>query len=576
MGRLLRRTILSLTFAATVIGVTTFLAGAESLRAKNNALMLDHGWQFRQIASTSQDAETGWLSATVPGDVHLDLLANKKIDEPFYRDNEAKVQWVENASWEYRDIVDLTPAFLARTNVDLVFDGIDSPAQVYLNGTQVLNTDDSFRIWRVPAKSYLHAGANLLRVVFPSPNKSADLVAAMDPWRVRTGTAAKTYIRKPAYEYGWDWAPRLVTSGIWRPVQLESWDKVRIADLAIHQRDITKPVANIDAEVEVEASSDGPAQIVVQYSAPSAVAPVTLSKLVALHAGRNVIDLPVEIRQPELWYPAGYGDQSLYEFTARISVAGQTADRRTARTGLRSIVLDRHPDQWGRSFQLIVNGIPVFAKGADVVPLDSFPNRVTTANYRRILESARDANMNMIRLWGGGYYETDEFYQICDELGIMVWQDFMFANDWQPGTYKFKLTIEAEARDQVRRLRNHPSVVVWCGNNEIEGGLQWFPHGWHFMALVPAGFGLTLGIFGFLASRANDLQRRIFVPINLTIGSVGALGGAAAAIRGYIRARLEGVAADRILLASRLTMTVLLLTYVVLCVRSFTIERRAQ
>src|SRR5208282_4177852 len=156
MGRLLRRTILSLTFAATVIGVTTFLAGAESLRAKNNALVLDHGWQFRQIASTSQDAETGWLSATVPGDVHLDLLANKKIDEPFYRDNEAKVQWVENASWEYRDIVDLTPAFLARTNVDLVFDGIDSPAQVYLNGTQVLNTDDSFRIWRVPAKSYLH------------------------------------------------------------------------------------------------------------------------------------------------------------------------------------------------------------------------------------------------------------------------------------------------------------------------------------------------------------------------------------------------------------------------------------
>ncbi len=145
------------------------------------------------------------------------------------------------------------------------------------------------------------------------------------------------------------------------------------------------------------------------------------------------------------------------------------------KTGLRSIVLDRHPDKWGRSFQLVVNGIPVFAKGADVIPFDSFPNRVTTADYRRILESARDANMNMIRHWGGGYYETDEFYQICDELGIMVWQDFMFGNDWQPGTYDFKLNIEAEAEDQVRRLRNHPSIVLWCGNNETEGAMDWVP-----------------------------------------------------------------------------------------------------
>ena len=145
------------------------------------------------------------------------------------------------------------------------------------------------------------------------------------------------------------------------------------------------------------------------------------------------------------------------------------------KTGLRSIVLDRHPDKWGRSFQLVVNGIPVFAKGADVIPFDSFPNRVTTADYRRILESARDANMNMIRHWGGGYYETDEFYQICDELGILVWQDFMFGNDWQPGTYSFKLNIEAEAEDQVRRLRNHPSIVLWCGNNETEGAMGWVP-----------------------------------------------------------------------------------------------------
>jgi beta-mannosidase len=188
-----------------------------------------------------------------------------------------------------------------------------------------------------------------------------------------------------------------------------------------------------------------------------------------------VIDLPIEIRQPKLWYPAGYGEQPMYEFTAQVGRGGQPADERTVKAGLRSIVLHRELDKWGRSFELIVNGIPVFAKGADVIPFDSFPNRVTTADYRRILESARDANMNMIRHWGGGYYETDEFYSICDELGIMVWQDFQFGNDWQPGTYVFKLNMEAEAEDQVRRLRNHPSIVVWCGNNETESAFYWGP-----------------------------------------------------------------------------------------------------
>jgi beta-mannosidase len=471
LHNIIRNRVVCFVLAATVHSLISLTAVAQSTRVQNTVLDLNSGWQFRQIAAATQAAEAGWLPATVPGDVHLDLLANKKIEDPFYRDNESKLQWIENASWEYRDTFDVTSALLARTNVDLVFDGLDAAAQVYLNGTQILDADDSFRIWRVPAKAHLHVGRNLLRIVFPSPIAAAQLVAATDPWQPRTKTEPKTYIRKAAYEYGWDWGPRFVTSGIWRPVHLEAWDKARIADFAIRQRDVSKTVAHIDAEVEMEASTDGPAQISVQYA--TATGPTTSNRLVALHTGSNIIDIPIEIRQPKLWYPAGYGDQPLYEFTARISIAGQTTDKRTTRSGLRSIVLDRHPDQWGRSFQLVVNGIPVFAKGADVIPFDSFPDRVTTANYRRILESARDANMNMIRHWGGGYYETDEFYQICDELGIMVWQDLMFGNDWQPGTYNFKLTIEAEAEDQIRRLRNHPSIVIWCGNNETELALGW-------------------------------------------------------------------------------------------------------
>ena len=461
-----------------VLGVAAMGSGngaaqAQGKLAQNEVLKLDRGWQFRQVAAGAQDAETGWLPATVPGDVHLDLLANKKIDDPFFRDNEAKLQWIENESFEYRLNFDASPSLMARSNVDLIFDGLDAVSQVYLNGVQVLAADNMFRIWRVPVKGHLHPGKNLLRVVFPSPIKAAQEVAAGDAFRLKSMTADKTYVRKAAYEFGWDWGPKFVTSGIWRPVRLEAWDKVRIADFAIRQRDVSKDVAHASAEVEVEAATAGSAKVSVQYADDGK--PVTLRTVASLHAGRNVIVLPVEIRQPKLWYPAGYGDQPLYEFTAQVSTGVQPADERKAKVGLRTIVLHRELDKWGRSFELVVNGIPVFAKGADVIPFDSFPNRVTTADYRRILESARDANMNTIRHWGGGYYETEEFYSICDELGIMIWQDFQFGNDWQPGTYAFKLNIQAEAEDQVRRLRNHPSIVLWSGNNETEAAFSWGP-----------------------------------------------------------------------------------------------------
>jgi beta-mannosidase len=459
-----------LALAAFIVSGSTLSYGQVD-RSENVVVNLDHGWQFRQVTPTPQDAEAGWLPATVPGDVHLDLLANKKIPDPFYRDNESKLQWIENASWEYRLKFDVAPAILARTNVALVFDGLDAAAQVELNGAQVLNANNMFRIWRVAAKGHLHAGSNILRIVFPSPIKAAQEVAVLDPWQPRTKTAEKTYIRKAAYEYGWDWGPRFVTSGIWRPIRIEAWDKVRIADFAIRQRDVSSEVAHMDAQIELDSSIIGSEPVTVQFSDNGR--PVKLTTTTALHLEKNVIDIPIEIRQPRLWYPAGYGDQPLYEFTARVGAAGHVIEQRSTKVGLRSIVLRRQPDKWGRSFELDVNGIPIFAKGADVIPFDSFPNRVTTANYRRILQSARDANMNMIRHWGGGYYETDEFYSICDELGIMVWQDFMFGNDWQPGTYDFKLNIEAEADDQVRRLRNHPSIVIWCGNNETELALAW-------------------------------------------------------------------------------------------------------
>ena len=464
----------------TVAALLWIGLAAGFARSLNAVLSLDHGWQFRQVKD-GQSADAGWMPATVPGDVHLDLLANKQIPDPFYRDNESKLQWIQDANWEYRVDFNLAPSLLAGSHLDLVFDGLDGPAKVYLNGEMVLAGINSFRVWRVSAKSLLHAGQNELRVEFDSPIKAAARMAATDPWQAKTRTAPKTYLRKPAFEYGWDWGPTFVTSGIWHSVRLEAWDRARIADFTIRQSDVSREVAHINAEIEVDAAKAGPARINVNYSphgksttAASPVAAVNAN----LHVGSNLLEIPIEIRQPNLWWPTGYGDQARYDFTAHLSTAtALDLDTRTVTTGLRSIVLDRHPDKWGRSFQFLVNGVPIFAKGADVIPFDSFPNRVTSADYRRILESARDANMNMIRHWGGGYYENDEFYDICDELGLMVWQDFMFGNDWQPGTYDFKLNIEAEAEGQVRRLRNHPSIVIWCGNNETEVALNWGERG---------------------------------------------------------------------------------------------------
>jgi beta-mannosidase len=438
---------------------------------------INSGWEFRQSqkvdASGSkavvQSAE--WRPAQVPGDVHLDLLRNKLISEPFYRDNESKLQWIENASWEYRTDLSVSPQMLSHEHVEMVFEGLDAACTVYVNGQKMASPDNMFREWRIDVKATLKAGRNEILVTFPSPIKAAEAVAAKDPWQPRTHTEAKTYIRKAAYEYGWDWGPRFVTSGIWRPVYVETWDAARIENVFVEQRDVSAAVAHVDVRTEVLASQAGLATLDLNYGL--AGKEKSIKENVSLRKGLNQIDVPVEIEHPSLWYPAGYGAQPIYSFHVRVSAGGKTADSAEAKAGLRTVALRRDLDQWGRSFEFDVNGIPVFAKGADVIPFDSFPSRVTTEQYRRVLQSAKDANMNMVRLWGGGYYESQEFYDLCDELGLMVWQDMMFGNDWQPGTYDFKQEIEREAEYQMRRLRNHPSIVLWSGNNETELLRDW-------------------------------------------------------------------------------------------------------
>jgi beta-mannosidase len=439
--------------------------------AQPKSLSLNDNWEFRQRLDSPASTETAWQPAQVPGVVHTDLLRNKLIADPFYRSNESTLQWIENASWEYRSTFQATPDVLKRSHIELVFEGLDGPAEIYLNNQPILFANNSFREFRVNVKPLLKPGANQLWVVFPSPITAAEKIAARDFWQPQTKTPEESYLRKPAYEYGWDWGPRFVLSGIWRPVKLDVWDDAKLANVHVRQRDINSDVAHLVVETEINADQKTTATVTLDYEHKGKKA--TASREVVLNAGVNHIDVPIDIAHPDLWYPTGYGPQSMYSFNVQLKTGTHVQDEHTVHTGLRSIVLRRELDQWGRSFELVVNGIPVFGKGADVIPFDSFPTRVTTAQYRRVLESAKAANMNMIRNWGGGYYETEEFYALCDELGIMIWQDFMFGNKWQPGTYDFKQNVEAEAEYQVKRLRDHPSIVLWCGNNETEVSWDW-------------------------------------------------------------------------------------------------------
>ena len=452
--------------------------------AEPSSRNLDTGWQFRAVANTDRSDVKEWHSAQVPGVVQTDLLHSGLIPDPFDRDNEFHLQWIGLADWEYQTTFQVDTAALAHDHADLVFDGLDTFADVYLNDQTILHADNMFRRWRIPAKALLKPGPNTLRIVFHSAVEKMLPYVKTLPYVLPSisthnygneeNIATAPYTRKAPYNYGWDWGPRFLTEGIWQPVRLETWDALRIENFHIHQQNVTSDVANVTAELEIEAGRMTTATLTLAHDELAGPQAADGNQTLQLNAGINRVSFPLRITAPKLWYPVGYGAQNRYRFSASIRMGREVAARAETKTGLRSIVLRRVPDEWGKSFEFVVNGISVFAKGADVIPFDSFPNRVTPEIHRNILQSARDAHMNMVREWGGGYYESDDFYDICDELGIMVWQEFMFGGDMVPGDVAFQDNVRQEAIDQIKRLRDHPSVVIWCGNNEVETGwLHW-------------------------------------------------------------------------------------------------------
>ncbi len=458
-----------------LLGCFPALLGAKTY-APSEALPLHEGWEFTRVG------EVEWLSATVPGTIHQDLLAHDKLPDPFYGQNEALVQWVEEADWAYRTTFCVTEEQLARDAAVLTFEGLDTYSDIYLNGAWLKHTDNMFVGYTLPVKDVLRVGENRLQVVFRSP-----IGQTLPRWETNgfeypadNDSGAKhlsIYSRKAPYSYGWDWGIRLVTCGIWRPVTLTFYDVVRVTDYAVRQVSLDQEEAQVENRVVLEGVSAVPQPVEITVTSTyRGEALGTERKACTLQPGTNEITLPLDIPHPHRWMPNGWGEPALYDFTVRVSVDGIEVDSRTERIGFRTVELVREQDAEGETFYFVVNGIPLFAKGANFVPADALLPRVTEERYRQLFADMKDAYINLIRVWGGGIYEDDAFYRAADENGILVWQDFVFACTSYPSDPVFLEQVEEEAAYNIKRLRNHPSLALWCGNNEIYEAMRFW--GW--------------------------------------------------------------------------------------------------
>ncbi len=450
-------------------GVRFFLAAVLllsniALSAQTATQNLTANWQFRQVGTQV------WYPATVPGTVHTDLQANGLIDEPFADNNEKKLQWIERKNWEYRTYFDVKDVFRYKKEQELVFEGLDTYAEVYLNNQKILTTNNMFRSWRVLVKGRLIARKNELRIVFTSPILKNDSLAK-NSLRLPAGSDTNQFpvgpfTRKAAYHFGWDFAPRFVTCGIWKSIRLESWRIFTLRDIYYKTLSISAEEAVVQAIITTQSDRDLTLGFSVNGELFQADFPEGIhQKTVELH-----------IKNPKLWWPNGSGEAHLHTLKAAFFYQTDTLAKNEQRIGLRTVELVNEPDAIGTNFYFKVNGKPIFMQGANYVPQDVFLPRVQDSQYVHLLTLARDAGMNMLRVWGGGVYEKDIFYDLCDEYGILVWQDFMFAGGLYPAEKAFLENVEAEVAEQIIRLRKHPCLALWCGNNEIE--VAWKNWGW--------------------------------------------------------------------------------------------------
>ncbi|MCU4177240.1 beta-mannosidase [Carboxylicivirga sp. N1Y90] len=467
------------------IGVLFLFTACKQVKEESMIVKsLNNGWTYQEIDGDHSG------DATVPGTIHTDLLKNGQIEDPFYRTNEKDLQWIDKKDWLYQTVFIADNKILSNDKVELHFNGLDTYADVYLNDSLILEAFNMHREWSVDVKNYIKKGENRLKVYLHSPVKKGLELYNASPYSYPANNdqsengglddkKISVFTRKAGYHYGWDWGPRFVTSGIWRSVELQCWNDLNLESVYIKQPFVTAELAQLVANIEISAEHQINAEVEITNMKEQRL---VAKQVLVLEKGANSFSIPFEIAQPKLWWSNGLGAPNMYDFRVQIkNVHGSAISKRTVSTGLRSIKLVCETDKEGESFLFELNGVRVFAKGANYIPNDSFLPRVAKEDYEKVVSDAVKANMNMLRVWGGGIYENDYFYELCDRNGIMVWQDFMFACSMYPGDNAMLDNIKAEAIDNVVRLRNHPSIVLWCGNNEIntawhhfgEGGWGW-------------------------------------------------------------------------------------------------------
>tara|TARA_B110000037_G_scaffold34291_1_gene41542 strand:+ start:1882 stop:4470 length:2589 start_codon:yes stop_codon:yes gene_type:complete len=441
---------------------------------------LHNNWSFKQKGSEN------WFPATVPGCVHLDLMKNKIIKDPYFQLNESKVQWIDKKDWIYQKEFFLNEA-INYQNHEIIFEGLDTYASVYLNDNLILKSNNMHRTHIADVKPFLKTGKNTLRVVLESPiKKGLELYNALgytipvsandqaEKGQVEGGKRVNVFTRKAAYHYGWDWGPRLVTSGIWRPITLRSWNKCKIKDFNIKYSLDSSAMVSTNLLIESTVDQE-PANITITLNDS-----IVVNKDFKLLTGEQNIISHFSIDHPILWWPNGIGEQYLYDIKAQVTLKDNRVFA-NQKQGIRTIVLEVQDSTKSPNFFFKVNGYPVFSKGVNYIPQDIFLPRVSTKDYQKLLSAAANANMNMIRVWGGGIYEDDRFYELCDSLGLMVWQDFMFACAMYPGDSSFLENVRLEAIDNYNRIKKHTSIALWCGNNENLAA--WKRWGWEATAI---------------------------------------------------------------------------------------------
>jgi beta-mannosidase len=444
-----------------IFGLVLLCLGCKSKQDVPIKISIQDHWEFKNTKDTT------WLPAIVPGDIHSDLLKNKRIEDPFVKDNELKLQWISENDWEYKTIFSLDKETLQKKHIELHFEGLDTYTSIYVNDSLILNTNNAFRQWNIDIKTQLKS-ENSLRVVFKNTTSFEEQAKAQIPYELPEGN--RIFTRKAQFQYGWDWGPKFNTSGIWREVYLKAWNNTIIDEVFIAQGQHSIKEATFYAELKIISQLNSKAQIWVEVN------DTIFKEDIGLLGKTYDYTIPITIKNPKLWWPHNLGTPYLYDISFKVIVDGKVVDEKSVKHGIRKIELITEKDSIGESFYFKVNGVPVYAKGANYIPQHSFQNQISDNHYNKLLNDVVDANMNMLRVWGGGIYENDIFYDLCDEKGVLLWQDFMFAGAMYPGDASFLENVQQEAIDNVKRLRNHASIALWCGNNEISEG--WHRWGW--------------------------------------------------------------------------------------------------